>query len=216
MGCDIHPYLDWDEAQKDDGTWYVNNIAKLHISRNYLLFAILADVRNYGKDPIKPVSEPKGLPDRVSYIVQSDYTLFVLPEGEEDCGEEGCCSYEDGQRWGERYGWWDKEHGIVNHPDWHSASWFNVEELKKVQEIYASTPKEYPDLKFIKPGQPIPKGFKVSETYAWSNTPETTVVEEIEPGLMGKHEVLESIIKMMESLNDGDVNRSRMVFWFDN
>jgi len=213
MGCDIHAYLDYDSFFKDDGTWYVYGLAKLHISRDYLLFAILAGVRNYD-DEITPVSKPKGVPENISYQVEMDYTLWVLGEGDE-VREEGCCTFEQGQRYAERRGWWREDHKRVIHPDWHSASWLDVEELKKAQEIYASTKKETPHIKFLKKGEEMPESYRISEVYAWSNTEEVTVIEEIDPGVMGKHKVLEGIISMMETLNDGE-NRTRLVFWFDN
>ena len=106
--------------------------------------------------------------------------------------------------------------GLVNHPDWHSASWLDVEELKKAQIIYSSCSKEYPDFKMLPLGHEIPEVYKISEKYSWLNTKEMFVVEEINPGLIGKHIVLESIISMMESLNDGDINRTKFIFWFDN
>jgi hypothetical protein len=87
MGCDIHiyaeiktgdgwekvgaifpnPYFDITRPSITDDDGYVWN-AKLedepYSGRNYDLFALLADVRNY--DEIDPIDYPRGLPDDVS------------------------------------------------------------------------------------------------------------------------------------------------------
>lgn len=84
MGCDIHLYV---EERLNDGKWGcvdyfktnpfysddpLNEKEYKHIpiydGRDYALFATLANVRNYGD--ITPISEPRGLPDDVSDIVE--------------------------------------------------------------------------------------------------------------------------------------------------
>ncbi len=71
MGCDIHAtierrvYLDEDRTEHPD--W--ENAGDPLIGRNYELFAVLAGVRNsYG---IKPIAEPRGVPDDASTIVDA-------------------------------------------------------------------------------------------------------------------------------------------------
>ena len=86
MGCDIHvccerknyegkwincdhfklnPYFDNDRDDEEIDKWW---IVPIFDDRNYALFATLADVRNY--EYIKPVSEPRGLPDDIHYITK--------------------------------------------------------------------------------------------------------------------------------------------------
>lgn len=64
---------DWD---KDDGSKMLQIPYKSHLyrGRNYGLFSILADVRNYD-DEIKAICEPKGIPDDAStgYKYQIDW-----------------------------------------------------------------------------------------------------------------------------------------------
>lgn len=79
MGCDIHLYVEYRKTIKDESKWYSGdylmlnpyygvyddeepkyNIVPLYNNRNYDLFAILADVRNYCGN--KYISLPKGLP----------------------------------------------------------------------------------------------------------------------------------------------------------
>lgn len=64
MGCDIHVHTE----VKINGQWHHYNAPE--VNRNYALFAYMANVRNYGD--ITPISEPKGLPDDVSFMVQFD------------------------------------------------------------------------------------------------------------------------------------------------
>lgn len=88
MGCDIHTHV---EYQNREGEWICGDLFKLNIyfsgncpyesdpyscveicgSRNYSLFSVLANVRNY--DDIPYISDPKGIPDDVCAIVEKDY-----------------------------------------------------------------------------------------------------------------------------------------------
>jgi hypothetical protein len=71
MGCDIHVYVE----VKVKGKWVLINAP--YIRRNYDLFAKMANVRNY--ENIKPISEPKGLPENIS-----DGTKLYLDIWEDD------------------------------------------------------------------------------------------------------------------------------------
>jgi hypothetical protein len=63
MGCDIHFHTE----VKVDGTWHHHSNPK--IERDYWLFALLANVRNYD-DEVQPISDPRGLPSDVSVVTQ--------------------------------------------------------------------------------------------------------------------------------------------------
>lgn len=56
MGCDIHGWLQ--KRHRGDKHWEPMCAVPDH--RNYMLFAALANVRNYNE--IRPFSEPRGLP----------------------------------------------------------------------------------------------------------------------------------------------------------
>lgn len=87
MGCDIHCYSE--KRNKETGKWelipemikeidgdYTDYQTDQVLSnRNYMLFSILADVRNYHLPDYCIISEPKGLPKDVSNEVKemSDY-----------------------------------------------------------------------------------------------------------------------------------------------
>jgi hypothetical protein len=65
MGCDIHMNI---EVKTKNG-WEL--YSKPSVDRFYKLFAKLANVRNdFG---IQPISEPRGIPDDVSYLVKKSY-----------------------------------------------------------------------------------------------------------------------------------------------
>jgi hypothetical protein len=57
MGCDIHATF----QKYVDGRWVqFGDDDSMYIGRNYFLFSVLADVRNYSE--IVPISKPKGFP----------------------------------------------------------------------------------------------------------------------------------------------------------
>lgn len=64
MGCDIHCHVEI----KIDGKWEHYNMPR--VGRNYRLFALLADVRNY--DGIEPISPVKGIPGDLSLLTRLD------------------------------------------------------------------------------------------------------------------------------------------------
>jgi hypothetical protein len=66
MGCDIHMNI---EVKTENG-WEL--YSKPKVDRNYRLFAKLANVRNYDNEII-PISNPRGLPEDVSYLVKKSY-----------------------------------------------------------------------------------------------------------------------------------------------
>lgn len=80
MGCDIHVYTEFKPwFGKHEGEWFCAdhyklnpsygtdewekryNVVPIYDSRNYILFSVLADVRNYGEN--KAIAEPRGLPN---------------------------------------------------------------------------------------------------------------------------------------------------------
>lgn len=73
-----------------DERWNVPYKDAFYDNRNYYLYSILADVRNYGLDRVEPLSEPRGVPDDVSdgykYVVDRwqgashSHSYFTLEE----------------------------------------------------------------------------------------------------------------------------------------
>lgn len=92
MGCDIHVFVE----RKINGVWThvpeslgpISHLYTIHNmdyfnertwrpERNYQLFAILANVRNYGK-AIVPLSSPRGIPNDVSNYVKKQSDDFDM------------------------------------------------------------------------------------------------------------------------------------------
>ena len=75
MGCDIHLHTEI----KINGEWH--HYGHPSVSRNYALFARMANVRNSRNgDYITPISEPKGMPDDVALITRLD-AEYWKPDG---------------------------------------------------------------------------------------------------------------------------------------
>ena len=73
MGCDIHAII----QVKENDTWVTKEAPNL--GRNYVLFSVLANVRNgFGfagvrtYDPLPFIAEPRGLPDDLELVAQDD------------------------------------------------------------------------------------------------------------------------------------------------
>ena len=143
MGCDIHVYVEklnpetkeWEFQRPPEIQlyYYPNTMTEPAVGeywywgRNYRLFAMLADVRNYASSTgwgsperrkVEPLSAPRGVPEDAS----PTYRKLV--------GNESCCAlYNDAGDWShvpgcdEVTGW-----GV----DGHSHSWFTLRELMLV------------------------------------------------------------------------------------
>lgn len=130
MGCDIHFFVE----RKEDGIWkscdtwveedgycYNRDSDRYYSDRNYHLFAILADVRNYlrcvigdSDEKFTPIAEPKGFPEDASREVASYYndshfagdlhspTWYTLKELEDfDWNKQAPKPYPEGKTYGE-------------------------------------------------------------------------------------------------------------------
>ena len=77
MGCNIHGWIEvlaWPDSERD--RWW--GVHEIPYTRNYVLYAVLAGVRNRGD--ITPISPPRGMP--------KDAGLMSRCEAEED-GSDG-------------------------------------------------------------------------------------------------------------------------------
>uniref|UniRef100_A0A6M3KWN6 Uncharacterized protein n=2 Tax=viral metagenome TaxID=1070528 RepID=A0A6M3KWN6_9ZZZZ len=85
MGCDIHAYIECDAGQYRDGAWWTDQVAGVNIPRDYVLFGLMANVRYHPEwmAGVGPVSQPRGLPERLSYI-----TFYEYKEWEGDAHSE--------------------------------------------------------------------------------------------------------------------------------
>lgn len=128
MGCDIHLFIE--HKRNEIGQWWVFG-RKINPGRDYAIFANLCGVRQWTND-IKPISEPRGIPEDAGWEVIEEYTLWIDDESNCDCGHY--CSKEESESW-LKYGssrMYD-EHRVTD-PDAHSESWATADELQKALE----------------------------------------------------------------------------------
>jgi hypothetical protein len=126
MGCDIHAYTEYKRA--GGGSWQSLGRASM-LDRNYKAFGQLAGVRSVGS-PIFPV---RGLPSELAWNSNSDWWLFITPDGDISEGyaspekaaswvASGCSTYQQ-----DRHG----KDSFVSNPDWHTPSWLSGEEWRR-------------------------------------------------------------------------------------
>jgi hypothetical protein len=124
MGCDIHCYV---EHTASDQRGWSSFGGRINPGRDYRMFAILADVRNYGDVTLEVVVSPRGFPADASWQAKSDNCCWVR-ESPDDTGQE--CSLASAEDWVERglSHWVGEGKKQVTQPDWHSHSWLTPDE----------------------------------------------------------------------------------------
>ena len=132
MGCDIHVYLEY--KNRDQSGWNKdwNTLAfdGLFIQRDYTLFALMANVRNY--DNITPVSEQKGIPSDINWATKNRYYLHIdskhldLAKKWVNSGQSTILDAEGGRE--------VREGDFISSPDWHNASYMDIKEVRAVNK----------------------------------------------------------------------------------
>ncbi len=84
MGCDIHLYIEYKSKKVEfDGykdRWHSFG-KSIKPGRNYAMFALMANVRNYYSDGKLPVLvEPRGIPDDAAYYSSGDDRIYISEE----------------------------------------------------------------------------------------------------------------------------------------
>lgn len=76
MGCDIHLYI---EHKNSKGEWEEFKVDKrlLPDDRNYILFAFLANVRNYSSSIVEPQFANRGIPEDTSMSREETEDFFM-------------------------------------------------------------------------------------------------------------------------------------------
>ena len=123
MGCDIHCYIEYKKKHHEGWSDFGGRI---NPGRNYWMFGMMAGVRLN----VTPVVAPRGLPEDVSYSSGSDSRIYIS-----EVESEGCCNAENAARWvADGSSTYVSNHEgkptWVTHPDWHSHSWLNANELE--------------------------------------------------------------------------------------
>ena len=177
MGCDIHLCLERrlikekkvivsPEIKRENGTirkelsyimekkWLSCNITGFYGTwrdRHYGMFAKLANVRNYWD--IDPISEPRGIPEDVSFDILRKYMFTVVDDetyekyyvdNERQIVSESKCN-----DFVKKYDCSTKivdNIKFVDSPDYHSASWCTTEEMENaIEEILLQENGNYSD-----------------------------------------------------------------------
>lgn len=125
MGCDIHLYI---EHKLPTETRWSGFGGRINPGRYYGLFARLAGVRSRGD--VKPVAEPRGMPDDAGWFSDSENRLYITEtEGEHYATAERAAHYvEHGAKYIDNA---EGRHVWVTHPDWHSHSWLTTDEFSQ-------------------------------------------------------------------------------------
>ena len=129
MGCNSHTYIEYRRKEYKKDSW--SSLLHHEVdSRNYPLYAKMADVRNYYGEKITPIAPLRGFPEDAGYAAKRDYYLRI--------NDELAAKEYDGYVSSEQASTWVSE-GIsffppdgsnrISHPDWHSASWLTGDEF---------------------------------------------------------------------------------------
>lgn len=107
MGCDIHAHSEI----KISGQWH--HMSTLSINRDYGLFCRMAGVRGGYENSPEPISEPRGVPEDVSFL-----TKFICDDYGADGHSHSWLSAEEVCRVGE---WLENRRREMNPNDWFVA-----------------------------------------------------------------------------------------------
>jgi hypothetical protein len=205
MGTDIHAYIDYDEKINNDVVAYP--LARIYIDRDYWLFTIMAGIRSASIQEQTPISPPKGLPERMSWRVQNDAYLMVVEDGIDGHHiNNGCCTREYAESYGK---YTDETKRYVHHPDWHSHTWFTLNEVNQIIRKYSML-KSRKQI-WLQDQEPVPSGYKLDEQ-EWSGL-RLAHKEETEPAKIPM-EILAIRGLMTETQNSG--HNCKLICWFDN
>jgi hypothetical protein len=139
MGCDIHGHIIYTE-EFESGGQFTSTFAKLNLGRNYSLFTALAGVRSsWGEAQF--CGRPIGFPEKISWQLEDDLFLKVTDD-ESLMRLEGYVSKENAERFASmnrrhfHNGYKDETQKKVLHPDWHSHSYMDIEDLSAALRRY--------------------------------------------------------------------------------
>ncbi len=132
MGCDIHLHTE----VKINGNWH--HYSECNISRCYAVFGKMANVRNSDEHHITPISEPKGLPEDLTFL-----TKFRYAQIEPDAHSESWLNAEEIQVLCDWIGnvdaleWFKphKEFGYLCGNDWHIFLQYREDYPNEIEDI---------------------------------------------------------------------------------
>jgi len=202
MGCDIHLYIEYKSKDGYDPAWqgFGGNI---NPGRNYAMFALMADVRNYGDEKLPVLVERRGMPDDAGYTATDDNRIYISETKSEDY-----VSMETAKRWvksGSSKFINDKDGNPiwVTNPDAHSHSWLTTSEFESVINKYLELEAGWHKVRVEEHNKMVKE--ENIQPDSWAYAPPSMVDEP-------EYQVVLASLKRFEELGYD----ARIVFWFDN
>ena len=207
MGCDIHLYIEYKnkkvafDGYKDNWHSFGKSI---NTGRNYAMFALMANVRNYYSDGKLPVLvEPRGIPEDVGYIAKDDNQLYIC----EDEGEN-YTTMERAEKWVESGSskFIDNQEGKptwVTQPDWHSHSWLTTSEFETIINNYLELESGWHKERVAEHMTFVEQNNIKLESWAYA------------PPVMNDEPEYQVVLASMKRFEELGYD-ARIVFWFDN
>ena len=130
MGCDIHGYIEFRNPERNPKRWEPMG-GQLWLERNYLMFGLLAGVRDGGAMHIPP----RGIPGDLGWEADEDYHLYIS-EVADDRGKS--CTQTDALSWvaSGLSVWTNAGRTRISNPDWHTPSWLTTAEYAEALRRY--------------------------------------------------------------------------------
>jgi len=205
MGCDIHLYIEYKSKKTEfdgyDPGWQSFG-GSINPGRNYAMFALMADVRNYGDDKLPVLVKRRGMPEDAGYTATDDNRIYIS-----DVPSSRYVSMETAKSWvnsGSKF-INDKEGNPmwVTDPDAHSHSWLTTSEFESILNKYLELQSVW-HKKRVEEHNKMVKEENIQPD-SWAYAPPSSNDEP-------EYQVVLTILKRFEELGYD----ARVVFWFDN
>ena len=206
MGCDIHLYIEYKSKKTAfDGynPGWQSFGGSINPGRNYAMFALMADVRNYGDDKLPVLVKRRGMPEDAGYTATDDIRIYIS-----DVPSSRYVSTETAKSWvksGSSKFINDKEGNPmwVTDPDAHSHSWLTTSEFESILNKYLELQSVW-HKKRVEEHNKMVKEENIQPD-SWAYAPPSSNDEP-------EYQVVLTILKRFEELGYD----ARIVFWFDN
>jgi len=204
MGCDIHIYIEYKNRKiRSDGSKHnwLSHGGRINGGRNYGLFALMADIRNY--DELSVAVAPRGMPDDAAYYAVNDDRMYICEEA-----GDNYVKMKRAEQWvndgssifiNDR----DGKPVCVTNPDWHSHSWLTTNEFESIFNTYLEMENVWHTSR-VNNHQELVNHNNISKE-SWAYEPPNM---NIEPS----YQAILASMKRFEELGYD----ARIVFWFDN
>lgn len=218
MGCDIHLYIEYREKNINNDKRKSNDISldwrsfggRINPGRNYALFALMADVRNF-HDQFPVSIPPRGIPSDIAMSAGNDNKIYITDNPDAFVGETTVTMdraktlVEDGSS-EFVYLNSDTDKNVpfwITNPDFHSHSWLTTVEFANIFDEYLKLESAWYQQRIEEHAQMVNK--LDIKPNSWMFDPPRL---NIEP----EYQIILASMKRFEELG----YESRIVFWFDN